>query len=112
MDVNLIERFLWFICGFLGGLLSILLIGPIIVGWRHLIWRSKGRVFRVVKEDDTYYPEKRFLWFFYVREAGLLSEDDIVRYYSKEGAVKYIHRYLPKKPSKEVVDVVDLSKEQ
>jgi len=60
--------------------------------WRRLIWENKGRVFRVVKEKDMYYPEKRFLWFFSVRMKT--SYDEYKRYRSKEAATDYIREFL------------------
>ena len=47
--------------------------------WRRLIWENRGRVFRIVKEKDMYYPEKRFLWFFSVRMKT--SYDEYKRYF-------------------------------
>jgi hypothetical protein len=60
--------------------------------WRRLIWENKGRVFRVVKKKDMYYPEKRFLWFFSVRMKT--SYDEYKRYRSKKAATDYIREFL------------------
>lgn len=82
-------------CGFLLGILSTALSIMLFVypGWRRLIWRSKGCVFRVVKEDgDTYYPEKRFLWFFFIRIKNSYGESK--RFWSKEEARDYIQKFL------------------
>lgn len=27
--------------------------------WRRLIWNNKSRIFRIVKQGDKYYPEKK-----------------------------------------------------
>ena len=92
MDVNfLVEKFIWFLLGLFFMLFMLLLF--IYPGWRRLIWRSKGRVFRVVKENgDTYYPEKRFLWFFFIRIKSSYGESK--RFWSKEEARDYIQKFL------------------
>lgn len=64
----------------------------LVENWRRLIWENKGRVFRVVKEKDRYYPEKKFLWFFSVRMKTSCNEYE--RYYNKEGAINYIQNFL------------------
>lgn len=60
--------------------------------WRRLIWNNKSRIFRIVKQGDKYYPEKRFLWFFFVRIKD--SYSDYVRFWSKEDAWDYIQKFL------------------
>lgn len=60
--------------------------------WRRLIWENRGRVFRVVKEKDMYYPEKRFLWFFSVRMKT--SYDEYKRYRNEGEAMDYIRKFL------------------
>lgn len=64
----------------------------IIQSWRKLIWNNKSRIFRIVKQDERYYPEKRFLWFFFVRIQDPYG--DYKRFWSKEEAVDYIQKFL------------------
>lgn len=47
-----------------------------------LIWRTKGKVFRIVREGNSYYVEKRFLWIFFIRlhEYGKNSRKDCIDY--------------------------------
>lgn len=60
--------------------------------WRKLIWENKSQIFRIVKKDEKYYPEKRFLWFFFVRMKN--SYGDYKRFWSKEEAKDYIQMFL------------------
>lgn len=60
--------------------------------WRKLIWENKSQIFRIVKQDEKYYPEKRFLWFFFVRMKD--SYGDYKRFWSKEEAMDYIQKFL------------------
>lgn len=60
--------------------------------WRKLIWSNKSRIFRIVKQDERYYPEKRFLWFFFVRIQDPYG--DYKRFWSKEEAMDYIKGFL------------------
>lgn len=59
--------------------------------WRKLIWENKSQIFRIVKQDEKYYPEKRFLWFFFVRMQD--SYGDYKRFWSKEEAKDYIQKF-------------------
>lgn len=59
--------------------------------WRRLIWENKGRTFRVVKKGDRYYPEKRFLRWFFVR---IKIKDDYKASSSREYAMEYIQKFL------------------
>lgn len=75
--------------------------------WRELIWRTGGKVFRLVKDNEHYFVEKRFLWFFYIRRKknGLLKV-----FWSREDAIKYIQDFLQeledaeKAYSEEIID--------
>ena len=60
----------------------------LLINWRSLIWRNKGRVFRLVKEDNRYYPEKRFLKFFFIRPK------DVPALSTEKESTKYIHDFL------------------
>lgn len=75
--------------------------------WRELIWRTGGKVFRLVKDNEHYFVEKRFLWFFYIRRKknGLLKV-----FWSREDAIRYIQDFLQeledaeKAYSEEIID--------
>lgn len=79
----------------------------IIPDWRELIWRTGGKVFRLVKDNEHYFVEKRFLWFFYIRRKknGLLKV-----FWSREDAIRYIQDFLQeledaeKAYSEEIID--------
>jgi len=60
--------------------------------WRKLIWNNKSQTFRIVKQDKKYYPEKRFLWIFFVRIQD--SYGDYKRFWSEEEAMDYIQKFL------------------
>lgn len=59
--------------------------------WRRLIWENKGRAFRVVKKGDCYYPEKRFLRWFFVR---IKINDHYKASSSRKYAMEYIQKFL------------------
>lgn len=71
-------------------IISLLIAGIIytICHWRRLIWESRGKVFRITRKGNFYYPEKQFLHFFFVQ-----PEDDCAQY-SKKDALNYIQRFL------------------
>lgn len=58
------------------------------INWRSLIWRNKGRVFRLAKEDYNYYPEKRFFKLFFIRP------QDTHNFSTKIEATNYISDFL------------------
>ena len=82
------------------------------IGWRRFIWKlnSKG-VYRIVKEGDDYYPEKRFLWLFFVR-MGELGHSYCISRSSKEDARYYIKKFIHELDynQSKVEEVIDFSK--
>lgn len=58
-----------------------------VANWKRWIWENKGRVFRIYKEKNYYYAEKKFLWFF-------IRCDRDEYYSSREEAIAYIQNFL------------------
>ena len=78
------------------------LFGFLVENWRFLIWKNKGRIFRIYKEKNYYYAEKKFLWFF-------IRSDRDKDYSSREEAIAYIQNFLKdieqeKNAKKEIFD--------
>lgn len=63
-----------------------------------IIERTKGKVFRIVKEGGYYYAEKRLLWVFFIRlnEYGLNT---------RKGCIDYIQHFIQgHETKKEIID--------
>lgn len=78
------------------------LFGFFVENWRILIWKNKGRIFRIYKVKNYYYAEKKFLWFFVRRDR---NKD----YSSREEAIAYIQNFLKEieqeqNDKKEIID--------
>ena len=98
---------LGFICG-----LFLFLIITNTIRWRMLIWESKGRIFRIIKDDDgAYYPEKRFLQFFFVRMKT--SSGYYIKEWNKDEAKNYIRDFLQElEQSKKENELLDFSNQK
>lgn len=78
---------------FLGFIIAVIALaimfffGFLLENWRFLVWKNKGRVFRIYKEKNYYYAEKKFLWFF-------IRCDRDEYYSSREEAIAYIQNFL------------------
>ena len=99
-----------FMLGFICGLFLFLIITNTI-RWRIFIWKSKGRIFRITKEDGAYYPEKKFLRFFFVRLKS--SDDYFIKQWSKNDAKIYIRGFLHElEQSKKENELLDFSNQK
>lgn len=88
----------YFALGMIAGFLSVLLFAVVVTSnWRHFIWRLGGRTFRIVYDYDYFYPEKRFLWIFYVR---LVEDGNVIKYRNRTLAVSVIEEFLEKTDKK------------
>ena len=60
------------------------------VDWRDIIWKNKGRIFRIRKKDKYWIVEKKFLCFFVRNDLfGLSQFLD-----TKEEAIKKLSEYI------------------
>ena len=91
-----------FALGMIVGLSSVLLFTTTSF-WRRFIWGLRGSTFRIVYDGDYFYPEKRFLWIFYVRFA---ERGHYERELSRTFAKKFIEEYLEK------IDMIRKSKKE
>ena len=86
----------YFALGLIVGLSSVLLFAAT-SNWRRFIWWLGGRTFRIVYDYDYFYPEKRFLWIFYVR---LVEDGLFIKYRGRTFAVSFIEEFLEKTDKK------------
>lgn len=78
------------------------LFGYLVDNWRFLIWKNKGRIFRIYKAKNYYYAEKKFLWFFIRR----YRDKD---YSSRDEAVAYIQNFLKEIEQGKDLEILDFS---
>lgn len=60
------------------------------VDWRDIIWKNKGRIFRIRKKDRFWIVEKKFLCFFVKNDLFGLSQF----FKTKEEAIKKLSEYI------------------
>lgn len=78
------------------------LFGYLVDNWRLLIWKNKGRIFRIYKVKNYYYAEKKFLWFFIRR----YRDKD---YSSRDEAIEYIKKFLEEIEQDNEIEILDFS---
>lgn len=60
------------------------------VDWRDIIWKNKGRIFRIRKKERFWIVEKKFLCFFVKNDLFGLSQF----FKTKEEAIKKLSEYI------------------
>lgn len=71
--------------------ISWLIIGVyLFVDWRDIIWKNKGRIFRIRKKERFWIVEKKFLCFFVKNDLFGLSQF----FNTKEEAIKKLSEYI------------------